>query len=435
MPGLANSEQKLTSQLQKANIKSLEDKDAASILVKAKKYAQNKKWLDSAIHYAALANNLPKDSNLSLLAARTYQKAEDIKGTSRWYLETAERYANQYHVSKAIAALRVYVQLNPDDKATPKRIYELCRQHGASDTPPSMILSDEDRAGSKLLANDLFKGFDSRNFDALIKVFKYRELADQEVLTHMGDKAESLFIIISGAISGYLTLNHKRTYLGDVYEDDICGETAYFTGGHRTAELVAKGETQVFELPYIALDGFKQKLPSFNKHIEGLYKSRMLVKQLAVTPVFEAVTAQCREEIASKMKAVRISAGQTLFEQGDDTLDLYLVRSGRLAVTLDVQNKTRLLKTIETGGIIGEIAISANKKRTATVRTVSDCILMRLDGADYTRIYAKCPPLEKILHHLKAKHIQETLNLMKNVKIVEGDDTCEVLLKDIWTSK
>lgn len=430
-----NIEHKLSQQLKNANIKSVEDKEAVSMLAKAKNLIQNKKWADAAIHYAALASALPKDSNLSLLTARTYQKAENLNHASRWYLETAERYAKQYHVSKAIATLRMYVQLNPDDKENPKRIYELCRQHGASDDPPSMILSEEDRASSKLLANDLFKGVDSKNFDDLLKVFKYHELADKEVLTHMGDKAESLFIIISGAIEGYLTLNNKRTYLGDVSEDDICGETAYFTGGRRTAELVAKGETQAFELPYAALDVFKQKLPGFNKYIEDLYRSRMLIKQLALTPVFEVVSPECRDEVAAKMKAVKVSAGKILFNQGDDSLDLYLVRSGRLAITVDVKNKPRLLKTIETGGIIGEIAVAANKKRTATVRTVSDCILMRLEGAEYAKLYAQCPPLEKLLHQLKTKHIQETLNLMKNVKIVEGDDTCEVLLKDVWTSK
>jgi len=426
-------EKELIQLLKKSNPSKIEDKEAQHFIKKAKSYVRKQQWQEAAAHYAALATLFEKDFNLSLIAARTYQRAQNIPYAAHWFLNTAERYAKQYHASKAVAALRIYVQLNPEDKENPKRIYELCKQHGGTtDHPPSIIFSEEDRASNKLMANELFKTFDSKSFGKLLKELKYQKLVTGEALTQMGNTAESLYIIISGTISGYLTLNNKRTYLGDVYEDDICGETAYFTGGRRTAELIAKEPTEVFELPYAMLDVFKQKLPLFKQRIEDLYKSRMLIKQLALTTVFEPDTASCREGLAKRMKAIRIPAGETLFKQGDNSLGLYLVRSGKLAVTLNIQDNERLLKTVETGGIVGEMAIAANQQRTATVRTISDCVLMHLDDSSYSQFYHQCPPLQKVLEKLKKKHIKETLDLMKNIKCVEGDDTCEILLKDIW---
>lgn len=430
-----SAEKQLTKQLQASKVTSLDDKPAQKVLDSVKKLSKKKKWDEAAHHYAALANVLPKDFNPSLQAARHYQRAQNTDAAARWFLETAERYANKYESSKAIATLRIYAQLNPEDTTNPKRIYDICVQNGAQNkNPPSIVLSDADRAGSRLLANDLFQAFDSAHFDDLIQALTYHKYADGDVINRMGDHATSLYIVISGAVSGYLTLNNKRTYLGDIGENNIFGETAYFTGGKRTAESVAKGETEVFELPYSMLDEFKYTLPSFNKHIEELYKTRMLVKQLALTSVFDKVRAQCREWIAPRMKPVTLKAGTTLFKQNDKSLDLYLVRAGKLAVTIDVGGKERLVKTVETGGIVGETAVVAKKRRTASVRSISDCVLMKLDGKDYETFYQSSEPIQKVLQKIKQKHVKETLDIMKNIRHVEGDDTCEVLIKDIWAN-
>jgi len=422
------------SSLANAVITNMDDKEAIEIIDKAKKLGRKKKFLEAAHQYGGLASKLHRDADIALLAGQTYQKANDETSAARWLLQSAERYANELHATKALAVLRIYLKLRPDDKDNAKRVYEVCKQGGATDKTPSIMLTDEDRAGSKLLASDLFSSFDSSHIDTLMKSLKYRKLKDKEVLNVMGEKATSLYIIISGAISGYLTLKNKRTYLGDVHEDSICGETAYFTGGRRTAELVAKGETEIFELPYAMLDSFKNKFAIFNQRIEELYRMRMLVKQLALTPVFEVVTADCRETLATKMRPVKISAGNTLFKQDEASLDLYLIRSGKLAITINIKGEQRLLKTVETGAIIGEMSIAAGRKRTATIRAISDCILMRLKGEDYEDFHRECPPLQKVLLERKKQHVKETLDIMKNKQTTEGDDTCEVLLKDIWAS-
>lgn len=261
---------------------------------------------------------------------------------------------------------------------------------------------------------------------------KYRQLGEKGVLVHMGDPANSLFFVVRGALDGYLTLNNRRTHLGTVKEGGICGETSYFTGGRRTTEIVAKERVELLELPYAILDSLKQNSPALNDHLEALYKSRMLVTQLTLTPVFEEMSAEFRQEVASKMEQVHISAGQTLFLEGDPSLDLYLVRTGKIAVNILVNGNERLLKAVETGGVVGEIAIAANGKRTATVRTVSDCTLMKLNSDDYSSLYQQSPALQKVLHKRKQIHVVETLDMIKGINMVEGDDTCELLLKDIW---
>lgn len=426
-------EKELIQSLRKENVRHVNDKSAIVFLKKVRALKQKNKHLEAATHSAALAAVVEKDAALALQAARSYQKVDDLDAAARWFLIAAERYANDMETSKSVAALRIYNQLNPEDKKNPKRIYEICLKHGADESnPPSILVSDVDIASSKLLASDFFETFDSSDFDQLLKSLTYHKLQDGDVITEMGDKASSLYIIISGNVSGYLTLKHKRTYLGDMGENSICGETAYFTGGKRTTEMLAKGETELFELPYTMLDEFKTELPSFNQRIEKMYRSRMLVKQLALTTLFEDVTAQCREWVAAKMKPTVLKKGKVLISQNEEVLDVYLLRKGKLLVTVNISGKQRLLKTIETGGIVGETAIVANKQRTATVTASTDCLLMRLDAKDYQTFYASSKPVQNILEQLKRRHLLETFDLMKNDKVIEGDETCEILIKEIW---
>jgi len=433
MPKSGLIKHKLIKTLKLTNVKSLEDKAVAATLLQIEKFKQKNKLLDAAQYYAALATVLDKNAGLALHAARSFQKAGELDHASKWYLTTAETYAKAMEAPKAIAALRIYAQLNPEDTDNPKRVYELCLKHGANDTsPPSIIISNEDRAGSKLLASDFFKTFDSANYDHLITNLTYHKFKDSEVINKMGAKATSLYIVISGSVSGYLIINKKRTYLGDIGENNIFGETAYFTGGKRTAESITHGETEVFELPYAMLDEFKNTLPSFNKRIEILYKKRMLIKQLASTYLFRRAASKAREWLASRMKPVILSSGHTIFLQNDSSTDLYLVRAGKLAVTITVGDTERLVKTVETGAIVGETSLVAKKRRTASVRTITDCVLMKLDGDNFETFYAKNEVIAGVLEKIKRQHIIETLELMRNIKHVEGDDTCEILLKDAW---
>jgi CRP-like cAMP-binding protein len=425
-------EKVLMEELRDFGVTSLQDKAVQIFLKTAQKLLKQQKVNEAAHRYAALAIVLGEESpNVTLLAAQTYQKAGDTASAARWFLQAADDFTKHYP-TKAVAALRRYTQLKPDDVTNPYRIYKMCGDEYLATESLLHGLSDEDKAGHRLVSSQLFEAFDKSNFNALLQGLSYRKLKDKEVLSQMGDQAQTMFIVISGKLSGYLTFKDKRTYLGDIGEDDICGETAYFTGGRRTAEIVTKGETEVFELPYALLDKFQGDFSSFKQKIEDKYKSRILVKQLALTTVFANVDVKRRDIVAQNMITVRVKAGDTLFKENESGIGLYVVRTGKLAVTIDVKGCETLVKTVETGGVFGEISILTNGKRTATVRAVSDATLMHLERQDYQTYFDQCPALQQTLQQLKQAQVKETLNLMKNSKAIDGDDTCALLLQNIW---
>jgi len=425
-------EKQIFQALKDAKANDLAHSAATSLQQKALKLAQKGRHEKSAAAYGALATLVQDDLDLPLRTAHCYQKAKSDEDAARWLIQAAERYARQNHPTQAIASLRLYHALKPDDHNATKRIYRLCRAQREDRGSLLKSLSDKTRTGRKLHACDLFSLFDDHVFDALLGKIKFHHHADKEVIDRMGDEASSLYFVIRGEVEGYLIYNNNRTYLGSIGEDDVCGETAYFTGGRRTTETVANSVTELLELPYELLDSLKQDSPVLNDHLESLYRSRMLVKQLALTPPFKEVDAKTRQKIAAKMKLIQVKAGQTLFKEGDTSLDLYLVRTGKVAVNLTINGSEKLLKTVETGGVIGDVSIAAERERTATARTISDCTLMILTASNYSDLYQHSPQLQKTLHKRKQIQIVETLDMIKGVNMVEGDDACKLLLKDIW---
>jgi len=426
-------EKQLIQSLRKENIRSMNDISALVFLKNIHALNQKNKRIEVATHYAALAAVIERDASLALQAARGYQKAGDLDAAARWYLITAERYANDMRTSKSVAALRIYNHLKPANKRIPQRIYNFCIKHGARlENPPSILLSPADLAGSQLLTSGFFNSFGSSDLDQLLRKLTYRKFQDGEIIRKMDSKATALYIIVSGSISGYLTLNNKRTYLGNTDDNNICGETSYFTDIKRTEELISKGTTEVFGVPYVVLDKYKAKLPAFDQRIEKIYQSRILVKQLALTSLFRDATMQHHKWIAAKMNLVSVQKDSVLMSQGEKSFDLYLLRKGHLAITINLNGTEQLLKNLEANSIIGEIAIIANQRRTATVTATTDCVLMKLDAKDYKAYYNNSKLIQKALKKLKKKYVLESFDLIKNKTKIDSCDTCEILIKEIW---
>lgn len=434
MASFISIEKTMLIALRKDNATSASDPSAAKLFKSARELTSKGKHEQAAPMLGALATLDVNDHNFPLRAAQSYQKAELIDEAARWYLNAATRYATEHFSTQAFATIRLYRNLKPDDTKGPKSIYHLLRSQGETGEDILPLLSSKDQAAHKLRPNDLFACFDDKTFDNLLENMNYIKLYDGQKLTNMGDTASSLFFVLSGKVAGYVTLNRTKSHLGTVEAGDICGEVAYFTGGNRTTDMVAVGTTEVMELPYIMLDALKHKSPDLEGHLEQLYRNRMLVTQLSIASVFGEVPIELRQKIALKMTSVKLAAGQTLTKSGETSMDCYLVRAGKIAINLIINGSERLLKTLETGGVLGEISVAVGGKRTATTRAVTDCILMKLSGNDYAEIYKESPELQAVIQKRKKQQMSETMEMIKGKQIIEGDDTCQVLLKDIWQS-
>ncbi len=98
-------------------------------------------------------------------------------------------------------------------------------------------------------------------------------------------------------------------------------------------------------------------------------------------PTFAALPVPTLERLARRVDEQAIPAGGEVIRKGaaDDTI--YVVASGEL----EVRDDGRLVATVGTADVVGEIAALRHVKRTATVTATSPAVLLSLDAAVFVQ--------------------------------------------------
>src|ERR1700674_2760286 len=94
---------------------------------------------------------------------------------------------------------------------------------------------------------------------------------------------------------------------------------------------------------------------------------------------------------------MRFGAGETIVREGELSGRFYIITSGQVAVVQQVDGKERLIRRLGPGDHFGEIALLGNRRRTATVRTVTDTSVLSLAQQDFAALVEHLPALQDAL--------------------------------------
>jgi CRP-like cAMP-binding protein len=130
---------------------------------------------------------------------------------------------------------------------------------------------------------------------------------------------------------------------------------------------------------------------------------------LGTVEPFNRMSPEQRSVIGSQFERCEIAAGQTLVEQGAVADAMYVVLSGRLGVfSADDPSAPKYLASLDPGDIVGEVALLAGGRRSATVRAVSDSSLGRLGSVGFNRLLQDDVELAGQIAALSARRLRET---------------------------
>jgi len=90
-------------------------------------------------------------------------------------------------------------------------------------------------------------------------------------------------------------------------------------------------------------------------------------------------------KIAPFFKREVIPAGTVLWNQGDESKELYLLESGILRAVYDLEHGV-LIETIVAGTVCGELPFLSETKRSAKVSAEQDCVAWKLDREGWKKI-------------------------------------------------
>lgn len=90
---------------------------------------------------------------------------------------------------------------------------------------------------------------------------------------------------------------------------------------------------------------------------------------------------------------IEYETGETIFEQGDQGLDMYLVQGGEVEVLQRMGGVDRQIAVLERGDFFGEMALLESEPRTSSVRAISSSKLIRIDRAGLQHLLERNPEI------------------------------------------
>jgi CRP-like cAMP-binding protein/predicted MFS family arabinose efflux permease len=107
------------------------------------------------------------------------------------------------------------------------------------------------------------------------------------------------------------------------------------------------------------------------------------VALLYALDIFMGASRATLEALAAELRPQQVRAGEVVLREGHEPDDLYVVASGRLAVTTERMGHVGELHDRD---YFGEIGLLHRIPRTATVTAVTDCDLWRMSGETFLRL-------------------------------------------------
>lgn len=108
-------------------------------------------------------------------------------------------------------------------------------------------------------------------------------------------------------------------------------------------------------------------------------------------PIFADVPGRTLAAVAMRATEVEVGAGDVVIERGAVEDHLFAVVRGRL----EARDGDRVLRELEAGATVGELAALAPEPRSATVTALAPTLLLRIDRSVLDELLADQPGLAR----------------------------------------
>ena len=142
----------------------------------------------------------------------------------------------------------------------------------------------------------------------------------------------------------------------------------------------------------------------------SLLDEKHFVEQLRAFKGFKHLDASVWGSLTGRIRQIRLASGEVLFRQGDAGDAVYVVLRGRLTATLIQGDGGEVpLSEMSSGGLIGEIQLLTGGARTATVRAVEACELLRIPTEVGDELLRRSPETRRKMLAMNRRRLQRSL--------------------------
>lgn len=234
----------------------------------------------------------------------------------------------------------------------------------------------------------------------LLSVARVVEYFPGKAVCRQGDTSRSLYIVLEGrfAVAKRYT-NRRRKVVAILTKGSAFGETAFFFGAERTADVVAIEKSRVLEIPY------REDMQNLDLSKSDEFQFRVwLLQALSGNEMLKELPSEAMDTLIFAGKRKTFRAGEVIFTEGSPGDVCYFIAQGQVSIIQEAKK----VKELGAGDTIGEIALlRPGMRRTATVTADSDLLCMELNSDDFWALMAARLPLGAEIERLALRRLKE----------------------------
>ena len=248
------------------------------------------------------------------------------------------------------------------------------------------------------LANiPLFGDLDSASLQTLISKVRVVILEEGQVLFRQGDAANSLYVVVEGAVVP-IAEGERRRKLAVLERGEFFGEIGVMAKQPRNATIEAIVDTKLLAIDRRLLWELIAKQPSVAKSILRFLRARLIDRQIRTNLFFAAFAHAEREAVARQFRVLEVKDKTRVVEMGKPADGLFVVLSGSLARVDSDQGKE--MGELGLGDVFGGLSLLEGQPARYDVIARGKCWLVVLREKRFRRILAANPRLAQVVRRL-----------------------------------
>lgn len=261
-------------------------------------------------------------------------------------------------------------------------------------------------------------------------------LNEGDYLFAQGDAGEALYIVTSGRLKVLIDDEQGgQLQVGFIEEGEPVGEMQVFTGGKRTATVVADQATELIQLPADQINTLQSIAPALYQEIEHLILRRLRRNHLLLLlpDLFGEMSEQDLSKVEAELDWRDLKKGERLIQQGDKDQEMFIVLSGRLQVLVaDENGQENAVLEIGRGETVGEMALFNDDPRAASVDALRDTMLVSISKSAFFSTLTGFPKLHEHITRVVMRRLRNvaqpinTENQVENVIVIPLHPTVDV---------
>lgn len=387
---------------------SLDPKTVSIAKEKAEGLLSKGRLSEALAEYEKIKGYGEKDPMVYLRMGDIARRSGDNAPAIAYYRLAIESFARLGFLIKAVAVCKVIIGIDPALEDVQGRLAALCAAQSRAATGP--VGKEE----AKVPRTPLFSDLSEDEFIAVVRKVSSRKLARGEFLFRESDAGDSIFLVAEGAVEVVgRAKDGKAVALAILKDGSIFGEFGFFMNARRSSGVVAAEGSTILEIKKSDLEETIKTHPRVEEILFNFYKERVVDRLMALSEMFGMMSAADRGGVLRLATLEKFQKGSAVTKEGEAGETMYLIKSGKVSVSVDKGGKPIEITGLEEGDFFGEIALATSHPRVATVTALTDLELVSFSRRMIKDVIGKYPELRGVLEKVVRERVVDIVRAKK----------------------